>query len=148
MKLRQGDRCTYCGLPATERDHVIPWSYAGRGPKRTFDEDDCVPACRECNALAGAKIFESLEEKADYIQFRLAERYKRLVKTPFWTEEQVTDLGPSLRRSVVVWKEAKDIVEKRLKWPVPYEIDANLEKILRQLGSTIRDKRWLRLGAH
>lgn len=36
--------CTYCGVPATEVDHIVPRSRGGG-----LDDDNLTPACFECN---------------------------------------------------------------------------------------------------
>lgn len=43
--------CAYCGLPATERDHVIPLN---RGGRNTIG--NLLPSCRSCNAQKSAKL--------------------------------------------------------------------------------------------
>lgn len=43
--LKPGTRCTYCGAPATELDHVIPWSRGG-----TTEPGNLAPACKPCNS--------------------------------------------------------------------------------------------------
>lgn len=55
--------CGYCFSQwATVWDHIIPFSYGGR----TID-DNLYPSCRACNAIASDKVFDSIEEKRNYI---------------------------------------------------------------------------------
>lgn len=42
--------CAYCWAPASELDHVVPFSAGGR-----HDIDNVVPACRSCNARKANK---------------------------------------------------------------------------------------------
>lgn len=44
------NRCVYCGIPATEQDHLIPFF---RGGANTAD--NVVPACKTCNSKKGKK---------------------------------------------------------------------------------------------
>jgi 5-methylcytosine-specific restriction endonuclease McrA len=45
-----GLECVYCGEPATERDHVVPWVQGGRA-----ETGNVVPACRRCNISKHAR---------------------------------------------------------------------------------------------
>lgn len=67
---RYGARCFYCRKEiATTIDHVVPYSW-----DQDNDEDNLVPACALCNALAYNKMFDSVEQKRQYI---MGERKKR-----------------------------------------------------------------------
>lgn len=58
-----GSMCFWCREePATCIDHCIPYSW-----DQNNDIDNLVPACITCNALAGSKMFESVEHKRQYI---------------------------------------------------------------------------------
>lgn len=52
---RDGRRCAYCGDRADTIDHVIPRS---RGGKHTWD--NCVAACRACNARKADRLVSEL----------------------------------------------------------------------------------------
>jgi len=43
-----GHRCLYCGAPSESIDHVYPRSRGG-----VSDDDNCVPACLDCNGAKG-----------------------------------------------------------------------------------------------
>jgi hypothetical protein len=61
--------CVYCfDRWADSWDHVIPYSYIGDRLGKT----NLVPACRRCNGLASNKMFDSLQEKREYVQNRIA----------------------------------------------------------------------------
>jgi HNH endonuclease len=63
-----GQTCRYClQRPADSADHFVPWSITRDDRPRNM-----VPACRRCNSIAGAKKFETYEDKRDYILSRLA----------------------------------------------------------------------------
>lgn len=58
-----GDMCFYCGEgAATVLDHVLPYSY-----DQNSDIDNLRPCCALCNSLASDKIFESIEDKRQYL---------------------------------------------------------------------------------
>jgi 5-methylcytosine-specific restriction endonuclease McrA len=54
--------CAYCLGNATEVEHVVPWAWS-----HCDDEDNLVASCRECNTIAGDKMFTSFDEKRAYI---------------------------------------------------------------------------------
>lgn len=59
---RDGYVCAYCLGDASEVDHIIPWSWG-----HDDTEDNLVSCCRDCNAIAYDKVFQSLQEKYTYI---------------------------------------------------------------------------------
>lgn len=121
MKLNGGERCVYCGYYADVRDHVIPWSFNNvRGKSRTYEEDNVVPACSECNLIAGDKVFEDLTAKRDHIQGRIAQKYRKLLAMPDWTDEEVNKLASKLRKYVKMQMNAKRFISARLRWPFNY----------------------------
>lgn len=115
--------CTYCGAAASDQDHVIPQSrrpdfveYGGW--KAVYpDVPDTVPSCAECNGLAGAKLFNSVDEKRDYIHLRLEKRYGRVMGIPQWEKEGLDELGPTLRAYVTSGQALAQSVKARLAWP-------------------------------
>lgn len=65
-----GHRCFYCRQEiATTIDHVVPYSWDADN-----DIDNLVPACSLCNSLAHNKMFDTVEQKRQYI---MGERKKR-----------------------------------------------------------------------
>ena len=67
---RDGGICMYCQEElAAEVDHAKPWSW-----DHDDDPENLVASCRLCNALAGDMVFDSFEEKQEYI---LAKRKRR-----------------------------------------------------------------------
>lgn len=101
--------CFYCGDPASDREHVYPKSVFG---ERGFK----VWSCGECNGIAGKKVFETIEEKGVYIRTRLQKKYKKLYTYPDWDEDELSELGPRLRKQVKAWMEAKKWIRRRLRW--------------------------------
>lgn len=65
-----GARCFYCHKEmATTIDHVVPYSWDADNAI-----ENLVPACALCNAIAGDKVFDDVEQKRQYI---LGQRAKR-----------------------------------------------------------------------
>ena len=148
MKLKDSDRCTYCGVRAEHRDHVVPFSYNSSRKKRRasdYNEDDCVPACRECNLTAGSRVFDSVEEKRDYIQQKLGYKYRSIINFPDWTTDEIKEMGSAFRKHLQAAMVLKKLTQRRLSWPyVDYDVDELTEGVLQKLGTTIADKSWLR----
>lgn len=69
-KVMERDRfvCQYCGAPATDLDHVYPWSNGG-----THHELNLVASCGTCNSIAGLRVFTEFMKKKAYILTRRIE---------------------------------------------------------------------------
>lgn len=63
---RDNGLCRYCGDPATEIDHVVPWFL-----NQNNNDSNLVASCRRCNGLAGDVVLTSVEDKRAYIQSRV-----------------------------------------------------------------------------
>lgn len=93
--------CHYCGAPADTKDHIIPICYLRNGrPNGARSIGETVDCCRECNSLLGAKALFSIEERANEIAECLMRRYKKEIKAPIWTDEELNELKPTLRRQI------------------------------------------------
>ena len=66
-----GQVCYYCGEFATCIDHLVPVSFGGGN-----NIDNLVLSCSWCNLLASDNVFETLDEKQDYILMRRAKKGK------------------------------------------------------------------------
>ena len=116
--------CYYCGLPASAEDHVIPkivlksYQAVGMGMldairgKRVL----LVPACRECNSLLGASVQRTLTERKQELKARLKKKYKKLLKMPTWKETELKELSYTLRKTVEVALQEKELIKNRLSW--------------------------------
>jgi len=115
--------CYYCGLPASDVEHVIPKAalraYAGvdglteemtRGRKLT------VPACRECNSLLGATVQNTLAERKSYLKERLQAKYANLLAMPEWTEKELAEMGEAMRQSIKASMNQRVLTKERLRW--------------------------------
>jgi len=109
------DVCTYCGDPATVTDHVIPVSYLARLVDPQIDHPRLqrglivVPACADCNGLLGPFVAFSIEDKRAELKRRLRRKYARLLGTAEWADDELGELGGSLRG----WIKATD---DRARW--------------------------------
>jgi 5-methylcytosine-specific restriction endonuclease McrA len=99
--------CVYCGEPATDREHVIPRSLGGFWT---------VPACKDCNALAGASLQPSLADRRRHIAAKLRRKYAKVLRMPEWDREELDELGAGLRTAVADLAAAREIVWARLEF--------------------------------
>lgn len=108
--------CFYCGELATEKEHVVP--------RHTKYPTWVVLSCRECNNLAGRETHVSVLEKMDSIRSLRGKRYRKLLRSPEWTVDELEELSYNLRTSIEAQMRARDIVKTQLKWnPLALEIE-------------------------
>lgn len=111
--------CRYCGCPADTVDHVPPQSARpilvthGLQPNYPFIE---VDACRECNTLLGNRALWTVPKRKRFIRRALRLRYRRLLRLPAWSPEQLAELGHNMRSFVSAGLIAKAVLLDRLKW--------------------------------
>ena len=93
--------CHYCGALANTKDHIIPISYIRNSrPKWCINIGTTVDCCKECNCLLGAKALFSVPERAHELSERLERRYRKELNAPIWSDEDLSELGPSLQDQV------------------------------------------------
>ena len=131
-------RCAYCGIPADTKDHVLPVSWmrvlVEMGDRDTRSE--IVPCCRECNSIAGSKIFASFRLKKKYVQARIKQKHKTM---PKWKKRELNELTGKLRRYVVASAEVHDYHETRWSFvdPTYYGESHNADES--HLGDLVRE---------
>jgi hypothetical protein len=107
--------CFYCGEPATDVEHVKPRSLVG---ERTIK----VKSCRECNLFASNLLFETMDEKRDYIHTRIKKKYNRVLSSPDWEDSEINELGINLKTEVIKWKTLKATIKNRLAWATTLDV--------------------------
>jgi hypothetical protein len=88
----KGDMCLYCGLVATTEDHFPPVSHSLRGY--------LLPACAECNGLAGTNHPTNLKKRIAYVKEKLELKYKKLLAMPVWSKDELKQIGYNLRSGI------------------------------------------------
>ena len=99
----QGNRCFYCGSVFNEFflykrkvrcavvtwDHLLPFTYSHSNSPKNF-----VAACRECNNIKGARIFNSVEEAIHYVRQERNNRGLPVFKLPgtIHTKEEMAEI--------------------------------------------------------
>ena len=121
-------RCVYCGEPEECQDHFLPISIACN----LDDIFDCssgkwlLPSCIDCNSIAGAKVFNSFQEKFDFIQ--------DMIKSKTWngnlTDEELTEYGYVLRTTFLREKQQNERNQRRIKWQIRNIVNVDVAEIL------------------
>lgn len=103
-----GDLCVYCGRPAESDEHFPPRDMGVVGV--------ILPACLECNSMAGTQYPAEFWARAAFVQLCIARKYKKVLQLPVWSMEELNELGPRLRQEVERCQENRRIVHARLAW--------------------------------
>lgn len=69
-----GKYCVYCGEIATTKDHFPPVINALAGY--------ILPACSECNSIAGTEFPRDFIRRADYVKEKLQRKYSSILSEP------------------------------------------------------------------
>jgi hypothetical protein len=137
-KTIEGRYCVYCGEIASCQDHFPPISVTRIGL--------LLPACHECNGLAGTDWSSDFWERCELVKNKLRGRYARWLNTPDWDDEEIAELGYNLRTNVTAWQEQKKIARTRIAWNAePYlaSIDHNsyFVQMHVEIGISIRNEK-------
>lgn len=85
-----------------------------------------VPACDECNGLAGNKPFRFIKEKRRYIQAKLKKKYRMSSRQIVWDDEEILELNGNLRRYVMLHQNKRHLIDRRITFPYTVRIDAKI----------------------
>lgn len=132
-------KCFYCGDDATCKDHIIPVSYyysGKRQPKKKYltseyGKENLIDSCNECNNIAWNKIFQDVFAKKEYIQEKIKLKYKKVVNMPFWSEEEINELGYMLKKEIRIQQLARKWILNRMSYPKELYSPIKLNKELK-----------------
>ena len=131
--LRTGTDCVYCGEVATGRDHFLPVSASVLLRALSIDIDDrclvTLPACKECNTLAGARVFRTVAGKRRYIKRTLAKRNAKVLALRDWDQDELEELGWTLRTTIISGMHKRDQIKRRLAWLPASDVEKTLSRI-------------------
>jgi len=101
-----GPLCVYCGDTATTDEHFPPAACGGYGL--------ILPACLECNSLAGTEWPFDFLRRCEHVQGGLRSRYRRVLK---WEDgHDLVGVDYSLADMVLQWRKLKILINKRIAW--------------------------------
>ena len=108
--------CFYCGdtTQKIHRDHVRPVSM--QSVSRNYDKSDTVPCCAECNMTLGGKIITTVEERSAYLLERYSSKYRKALKVPDRTEEELSEYGERMRSTIRACMVQKKWIIERLEY--------------------------------
>jgi 5-methylcytosine-specific restriction endonuclease McrA len=111
-------KCFYCGDPADEIDHQPPVTRVADYRTLGLDHEMyiTVPCCRECNQLLSDALTADLLEREVLLKNKLAKKYRRLLDSRTWTDQDIADaeLRGSLKKLVKGHAKVKDRIELRI----------------------------------
>ena len=107
--------CAYCGIPSDTIDHTIPVSFINRKPiaARLINLMK-VSACRECNIFASDFLHETFIDRRYEIARKIVKKYRKIIKTPPWSDDELNEMGPSMIESIRASSHLGMWVRKRL----------------------------------
>ena len=112
-------QCVYCGMPATTTDHVPPLSWR-KFLIEEFPEEYkfmLVDCCRECNSLLGSRLIFTITERKKFLKEKIQRIYaKYLYRTKDFSEEELDEMGRTLRSQIQLSLLIKKVTLERLKW--------------------------------
>ena len=135
--IKNGGICVYCGVRATTLDHFVPLSVVAMlsDVLNEISGRFLVPACGECNSIAGNKVFKTIAAKRRYIQEKLRKKYRLVLVMPEWTEEQKESLGWNMKTAVAEGLAKREWIKARLSWTNRHNsVSVELVKIRFALG--------------
>jgi hypothetical protein len=117
-------KCAYCGEDANTVDHIIPVSYYYSGKRSglhltsEYGKENLADCCQECNYLASNKVFDSLEEKRKYIQEKLTIKYKKIINSPFWNDDEIKEMGYKFKKEIKIQQLSRKWILNRINYPI------------------------------
>jgi hypothetical protein len=100
--------CVYCGQWAGSDEHFPPRSAISSGV--------ILPACIECNGLAGNFHPFDFESRVKHVKDRLRSKYRKLLDSPDWSEEELEEVDYTLDVGGRAWRKLRKIVRERIAW--------------------------------
>jgi hypothetical protein len=107
--------CTYCGVIAQSRDHIIPVVYESVSRKTaSYARDKVVPACNECQGILSDRWIPTISGRAAYVAGELARKYAETLRVPDWQEQEIYTLGYNLQNEVRGALVCKQLITSRI----------------------------------
>lgn len=117
------DVCVYCGIFADTVDHVVPRHLLVRAGELELDLSRVMrmrqwthPACHECNSSLSGRLFATLVERRQAAQKGIRRKYASYLRTPDWTDGELSEMGPKAQAEIVAAIAIRDWVRARLRW--------------------------------
>lgn len=110
--------CSYCGTSSECLDHAFPLTYfhTDRATARKMYHNSgwkTVHSCRSCNSLAGYVYSDSFAERKILIKEEFEKKYRKNLKARRWGDEEISELGYVLARTVSEKRDFDDFIKLR-----------------------------------
>ena len=109
--------CYYCGLAAPTLDHVPSLATVDYIFADELDRDADflkVPACKECNSLAGAKLHLTLHDRFIFLKYALLGKYTKAFKMPYWSEDDLEEMDRTMQVYIQAALDFRDFLRDRI----------------------------------
>ena len=96
--------CCYCGVTEDiQFHHVIPISFSNkkRARRELHLRQNTVGCCPECNKLLTNHFPITIAEGAEFLEQRLVSKYRKILNTPLWGEEELEKMGERMLRKIL-----------------------------------------------
>lgn len=107
--------CYYCGMPAACKDHAPALACVEallQAGKISYSDVIIIPACLECNAWLGGCRHHQPTKRRDIVKKKLLKKIQGKERCD-WTQDELDELGPNLRREVSSLQNYVDINRER-----------------------------------
>jgi hypothetical protein len=112
--------CIYCGMAATDRDHLLPRPATGDA-LRSFVLT--VPSCGPCNRAIGDYPLAHVGQRRKVAQKALWRKNKGLLDRPEKSLADLSGMGYALRSVAIKNNEKARVIRARLLWPEDPDYD-------------------------
>ena len=112
--------CYYCGDSADTLDHTIPVSFYSTRPTRKgmkskyTDPVPVVDCCVECNKTLSNTLIIDVRGRASLIKEKYLKKYQKILNLPRWDEEDIDELGKTLRSVIIRDQILQESLKERL----------------------------------
>lgn len=124
---RFSEICFYCGSFGNHRDHILPHCYRTIAFRRHFGNIEYVFACSECNTSLGGQLFETISERIEHVARAIYVKNKLGIGAVEWSEDEIEELGPSLKRRIKKMLSKRRIAEDRYIYAKMVALDLSAE---------------------
>lgn len=125
--------CFYCGTEPTESEHVVPYSMI---TVQKGIHSVCVgattPACHECNVILSNFYFDTLADRAEYVNKRLRRKHSKFLHMESWQEWEMNGLSRTLRSHIHCKQQQRQIAVQRCTWQFKKEFTELFEEAYKQ----------------
>lgn len=110
------DKCIYCGEVKECWDHCPPISIVDdiniKKYKKNGGEFNLFPSCNKCNQYLSNYASSDLYDRFEYLLDKYKKKYKKL---PKWNDEEIDQLGHTLKSHILNKRIEYNIIENKIK---------------------------------